>query len=261
VKLGRLIGFHAVMARLSKHPESVVELFADARREDARMAELKTLAARVGLELQRVDGARLAALAQSPDHQGVVALVEQVGLAASLQDVLTAVEGRTEPGLFLLLDQVQDPHNLGAAMRSAAAFGVDAVIVPRHGAAPRSPAAQKAASGAFELTPLIEVVNLVQAIEALQQAGVWIYGAESDAEGTLFDVPLDGPIAWVLGNEGRGLRRLTRERCDRRIAIPMQGAIESLNVSVAAAICLFATRAERYRRAADPMGSRRKRPR
>jgi 23S rRNA (guanosine2251-2'-O)-methyltransferase len=253
MKLGRLMGFHAVLARIGRHPDSVVELYVSAGREDQRMRTLLAAAEAAGLEPRQVDASRLDALAQSHAHQGVVALVEAVALADSLPAVWASFAGRSAPPLVLLLDQVQDPHNLGAAMRSAAAFGADAVVVPRHGSAPRSAVAQKAASGAFETTPFIEVANLAQAIEWLKDHDVWVYGTEMEAETTLFDPTLDaaltGPVAWVLGNEGQGLRRLTRERCDRLVGIPMQGPIESLNVSVAAAVCLYATQAARHRAA------------
>jgi 23S rRNA (guanosine2251-2'-O)-methyltransferase len=150
----------------------------------------------------------------------------------------------------LLLDQIQDPHNLGACIRSADAFGADAVILPKHGSAPLSAVALKAASGATETTPICHVSNLVQCIETLQQAGVWVLGAEMETDATLFNTTLTGPLAWVLGNEGKGLRRLTRERCDALVAIPMVGAVESLNVSVATAVCLYATQAARAKSSA-----------
>ncbi len=252
MKLSRLAGFHAVQARLERHPDSVLEVYALAGREDQRMVALESAVHAAGLELKRVDERRLAALAQSDEHGGVVALAEPVQLAASLEQCLSELAERRQPApLLLLLDQVQDPHNLGACLRSAAAFGVDAVVVPRHGSAPLSAAAQKAASGALEWVPLLEVANLAQAIAAVQQAGLWVLGAEMEAETTLFDTPLTGPMAWVLGNEGRGLRRLTRERCDRLVRIPMQGPIESLNVSTATAVCLFATQAARHRALAE----------
>jgi 23S rRNA (guanosine2251-2'-O)-methyltransferase len=248
MKLTRIMGFHAVSARLERRPDSVVELFASNARQDERLAKLAALAAEQGVEIQRVDAGRLTALAQSDEHQGVVALVESAGENAGEADfdtVLAATLGRSKPPLFLLLDQIQDPHNLGACIRSADAFGADAVVLPRHGSAPLSPVALKAASGATETTPVCYVSNLVQSIEALQKAGVWVLGAEMETEATLFNTRLDGPLAWVLGNEGKGLRRLTRERCDALVAIPMVGAVESLNVSVATAVCLYATQAAR----------------
>lgn len=249
MKLSRIMGFHAVTARLERRPATVVEVYVNMDRDDARMTRLAVAAQTAGIEISRVDTSRLKALAQSDEHQGVVALVETDAQAASFEDVLAAAQARAEAGgappLFLLLDQIQDPHNLGACIRSADAFGADAVIVPKHGSAPLSAVAIKAASGATETTPVCEVTNLSQCIEALQAAGVWVLGAEMETDANLFNTRLDGALAWVLGNEGKGLRRLTRERCDALVAIPMQGAVESLNVSNAAAVCLFATQAAR----------------
>ena len=248
MKLARIMGFHAVIARLHRRPESVVELFVWEARRDERIGELHALAATLDIEVQTVDAGRLTALAQSDQHQGVVALVEVLAdgsAGADFDTVLAASLKTSTPPLFLLLDQIQDPHNLGACIRSADAFGADAVIIPKHGSAPLSAVALKAASGATETTPICQVSNLVQCIEALQAAGVWVLGAEMETDATLFNTKLTGPLAWVLGNEGKGLRRLTRERCDALVAIPMVGAVESLNVSVATAVCLYATQAAR----------------
>jgi 23S rRNA (guanosine2251-2'-O)-methyltransferase len=250
MKLSRIIGFHAVIARLERRPETVVEIYASEDRDDARMARLNDAATRAGIDISRVDPSRLKALAQSDEHQGVVALVESVDTAAQFDDILKASLARAEAGgappLFLLLDQVQDPHNLGACIRSADAFGADAVVVPKHGSASLSAVAMKAASGATETTPVCEVTNLAQCIDTLKAAGVWVLGAEMETEATLFNTRLDGALAWVLGNEGKGLRRLTREKCDALVAIPMQGEVESLNVSNATAVCLYATQHARF---------------
>jgi 23S rRNA (guanosine2251-2'-O)-methyltransferase len=251
MKLSRIMGFHAVTARLERRPQSVVEIYASVDRDDARMARLVRAADAAGIEISRVDTSRLRALAQFDEHQGVVALVETSESVASFEEVLATTLARAEGGgvapLFLLLDQIQDPHNLGACIRSADAFGADAVIVPKHGSAPLSAVAIKAASGATETTPVCEVTNLAQCIETLKENGVWVLGAEMETDATLFNTRLDGALAWVLGNEGKGLRRLTREKCDALVAIPMQGAVESLNVSNAAAVCLYATQAARYK--------------
>ena len=250
MKLARIMGFHAVSARLERRPETVVELYVSRDRHDERLARLQMLADSLDVELQVVDAGRLHALAQSAEHQGVVALVEvsaDGSSGADFETVLAASLKRSRPPLFLLLDQIQDPHNLGACIRSADAFGADAVVLPKHGSAPLSAVALKAASGATETTPVCTVNNLVQCIEALQASGIWVLGAEMETEATLFNTSLAGPIAWVLGNEGKGLRRLTRERCDALVAIPMVGAVESLNVSVATAVCLYATQAARVK--------------
>ena len=248
MKLARIMGFHAVNARLERRPETVVELYVSRDRRDDRLARLQALADSLDIEVQMVDPGRLHALAQSDEHQGVVALVEVSADGSSGADFETVLEAslkRSRPPLFLLLDQIQDPHNLGACIRSADAFGADAVVLPKHGSAPLSAVALKAASGATETTPVCTVNNLVQCIETLQGAGIWVLGAEMETEATLFNTSLNGPIAWVLGNEGKGLRRLTRERCDALVAIPMVGSVESLNVSVATAVCLYATQAAR----------------
>jgi 23S rRNA (guanosine2251-2'-O)-methyltransferase len=250
MKLARIMGFHAVNARLSRRPGSVVEIYANQGRDDARMAQLVAAANEADVEIKWVDAPRLRALAQADEHQGVVALVESGSDVVSFEDALEQSLLRkskqgTEP-LFLLLDQVQDPHNLGACIRSADAFGADAVILPKHGSAPVSAVAMKSASGATETTPICSVNNLVQCIETLQKSGIWVLGAEMETSATLFNTTLTGALAWVLGNEGKGLRRLTRERCDALVAIPMQGAVESLNVSNATAVCLYATQAARH---------------
>jgi 23S rRNA (guanosine2251-2'-O)-methyltransferase len=253
MKLARIIGFHAVNARLSRRASSVVEIYANQGRDDVRMQQLIAAAALADIEINWVDTSRLKVLAQSDDHQGVVALVETGSDVVSFEDALEQALARQKKNgvdpLFLLLDQVQDPHNLGACIRSADAFGADAVILPKHGSAPLSAVAMKSASGATETTPVCTVNNLVQCIETLQAAGVWVMGAEMETEATLFNTKLTGPLAWVLGNEGKGLRRLTRERCDALVAIPMQGEVESLNVSNATAVCLFATQAARHSKA------------
>lgn len=259
MKLSRIMGFHAISARLERRPDSVVELFASSARRDDRIARLVATAEQHGLEVQFVDAGRLRALAQSDEHQGVVALVETSGEGVGEADfdaVLAASLKRSVPPLFLLLDQIQDPHNLGACIRSADAFGADAVVLPRHGSAPLSAVALKAASGATETTPVCYVNNLVQCIEALQAAGIWVLGAAMETDATLFNTSLTGPTAWVMGNEGKGLRRLTRERCDALVAIPMMGAVESLNVSVATAVCLYATQAARASSATVGMSHR-----
>jgi 23S rRNA (guanosine2251-2'-O)-methyltransferase len=159
----------------------------------------------------------------------------------TLADVL---EHPAEPPLLLVLDGVTDPHNLGACLRSADAFGAHAVVVPKDRAVGVNATVAKAASGAADTIPVITVTNLARALRELKEAGVWIVGADAGGE-SLFDADVSGPIAWVLGAEGEGLRRLTREHCDRIVGIPLAGSVESLNVSVAAGICLFATRRAR----------------
>jgi 23S rRNA (guanosine2251-2'-O)-methyltransferase len=160
----------------------------------------------------------------------------------TLDDVL---ENLAEPPLLLVLDGVTDPHNLGACLRSADAFGAHAAIVPKDRAVGVNATVAKAASGAADTVPVITVTNLARSLRDLKARGVWLLGAETGGAESLFDADLSGPIAWVLGAEGTGLRRLTRELCDRSVSIPLLGTVESLNVSVAAGICLFATRRQR----------------
>jgi 23S rRNA (guanosine2251-2'-O)-methyltransferase len=182
------------------------------------------------------DAARLRALAGEAPHQGVVAIATALEQALTLDDVLAEVNQDT---LLLALDGVTDPRNLGACLRVADAAGVAAVIVPRDRSAGLTAVASKAASGAAESVALIAVTNLARAIDEMQDAGVRVIGAAAEAEQSLFDLDLTGPLAWVLGAEGAGLRRLTRERCDALARIPIRGHVESLNVSVATGVCLF----------------------
>jgi 23S rRNA (guanosine2251-2'-O)-methyltransferase len=240
-----LAGFHAVNARLRHAPESVEVLYVDAQRRDARMGQLLERAEQARVRIVAADARRLHGLAGDVSHQGVVALCAERAAAATLDDVLADVRADT---LLLLLDGVTDPRNLGACLRVADAAGAAAVIVPRDRSAALSPVVAKAAAGAAETLPLIAVTNLARAMGELKDAGVWIAGASGDAQTSLYELNLTGPLAWALGAEGEGLRRLTRERCDWLARIPLAGHVESLNVSVAAGICLFET--VRQRRAA-----------
>jgi 23S rRNA (guanosine2251-2'-O)-methyltransferase len=236
-----LFGFHAVTARLRAQPASVRALYVAASRRDRRTKDLIERAQGSGVAVHAADDARLAALAGNDKHQGVVAVVDATVAYRTLDEIL---DGITEPALLLVLDGVTDPHNLGASLRSADAFGAQAVVVPKDRAAGMNATVAKAASGAADTVPLVSVPNLARTLAELKQRGIWVIGADIDGEG-LFDADLSGPVAWVLGAEGAGLRRLTRESCDRVVTIPMLGAVESLNVSVAAGVCLFATRRQR----------------
>jgi 23S rRNA (guanosine2251-2'-O)-methyltransferase len=240
-----LFGFHAVTAALRAQPESVRLIYVDAARHDGRVQELLERAGAAGAEVHRVDDARLTALAGNDRHQGVVAAVAKVAARKTLEEILA---GLAEPALLLVLDGVTDPHNLGACLRSADAFGAHAVVVPKDRAVGMNATVAKAASGAAETVPLVPVTNLARILGELKERGVWIVGAEAGGGENLYDADLSGPIAWVLGAEGTGMRRLTREACDRIVSIPMLGSVASFNVSVAAAVCLFATRRQRPRR-------------
>ena len=237
-----LAGFHAVSARLRHAPESIEAIYVDERRRDGRMVDLQRRANSLGLQVTPVNVDRLRGLAGEASHQGVVALAAELEQAVTLDDVLDRVDAST---ILLLLDGVTDPRNLGACLRVADAAGVSAVIVPRDRSAGLTPAALKAAAGAAETVPLIAVTNLARAMDDLRNADVRIVGAAGEAGQSLFELDLTGPLAWALGSEDAGLRRLTRERCDALARIPLAGHVESLNVSVAAGICLFEAKRQR----------------
>jgi len=246
-----LAGFHAVVARLKHAPASINAIYADPGRDDARMRKLREFARAAGVRIIAADGARLQAFAGETSHQGVVALCDDTQASRTLDDVLDDVDRTT---LLLLLDGVTDPRNLGACLRTADAAGVAAVVIPRDRSAAMSPVVAKAAAGASESLALIVVTNLARAMQEIKDAGIWIYGADGAVESSIYDLDLTWPVAWVLGAEGEGLRRLTRDRCDGLASIPMAGAVESLNVSVATGVCLFEV--GRQRRAATGAGAR-----
>jgi len=230
-----VFGFHAVLARLRADPRSVIEVFLDENRKDARGKDLAALAERSGVRLMRVPTKRLDGFYGGGRHQGVVARVEMKALSHSVDEI---VENVAKP-LLLVLDGVTDPHNLGACLRVANAAGAHAVIAPKDRSAGISPAVSKVASGAAEATPYVMVTNLARTLAELKERNIWIVGADERADKTLFQADLPDSIAWVLGAEGEGMRRLTRESCDLLVRIPMGGEVESLNVSVSAGICLF----------------------
>ena len=237
-----IFGFHAVGARLRTRPESVREIYVDAKRDDKRMQALQEIAKGKELRVMAVDGKRLDGMCGTTRHQGVVAMVEPTQLPQFVDDVLEAL---TVPPLLLLLDGVTDPHNLGACLRVADAAGAHAVIAPKDRSVGLTAAAMKVASGAAESLPYITVTNLARTLRDLKDRDIWVVGADEGGTTTLFEATLAGPLAWVLGAEGEGLRRLTRENCDQIVSIPMFGAVESLNVSVASGVCLFEARRQR----------------
>ena len=231
-------GIHAVRVLLSRHPQRVRRVLLGAGRDAGRLAEIRGLAQRAGVQVSAADDAALDRLAGGERHQGVVAEVQpRAGdPETQLEEALEAAAGAP---LLLVLDGVQDPHNLGACLRSADAAGVAAVIVPRDRAAGLTPVVRKVAAGAAETVPLVAVVNMARTLRDLKQRGIWLVGTDDAADRTLYDADLKGPVALVMGSEGEGLRRLTRECCDQLVAIPMAGAVESLNVSVATGVALF----------------------
>jgi 23S rRNA (guanosine2251-2'-O)-methyltransferase len=243
-------GLHAVRAVLARRPADVLRVSVSAARDDARSRELRELAAGHGLKVVASTPAALDAETGGAVHQGFVAEVRpSVPLDEnSLLDLLAAQAG---PALVLVLDGVSDPHNLGACLRTADAAGATAVVAPRDRAASLTPAVRKVAAGAAETIPFAQVTNLARALRDMKQAGLWIGGTEGDGEKSIFEADLTGPLAIVMGSEGRGLRRLTRENCDFTVSLPMQGTVASLNVSVAAGIALYESLRQRRSKVAE----------
>ena len=231
-----LFGFHAVTVRLKTAPQSIVDIHIDVERRDARMRQFVQRAQDAGAKLIDSDGERIAALAGGPRHQGVVARVQPLAARHSLDEVLDDVQG---PPLVLVLDGVTDPHNLGACLRVADGAGAHAVVAPKDHAVGLNATVAKVASGAAETVPYLMVTNLARSLNEMKERDIRVIGTSDDAEATLYDIDLSGPVALVLGAEGAGLRQLTRKTCDVLVRIPMAGAVESLNVSVAAGVCLY----------------------
>ena len=231
-----LFGFHAVTVRLKTAPASIGEIHVDSSRRDARMRQFVERAREAGARLVDSDDARLAQLAGTTRHQGVVARVSALKAQHSLDEVLDGVSGAP---LVLVLDGVTDPHNLGACLRVADGAGAHAVVAPKDHAVGLNATVAKVASGAAETVPYLMVTNLARTLGELKERDIRVIGTSEDAEATIYDADLRGPVALVLGAEGPGLRQLTRRTCDELVRIPMAGAVESLNVSVAAGVCLF----------------------
>lgn len=234
-----LFGFHAVTVRLKTAPQSVVEVHVDATRRDARMRQFVERAQAAGAKLVDSDAERLGKLAGTARHQGVVARVTPLAASHSLDDVLDAAAASGAAPLVLVLDGVTDPHNLGACLRVADGAGAHAVVAPKDHAVGLNATVAKVASGAAETVPYLMVTNLARTLGELKERDLRVVGTSDDAERTLYDLDLTGPVALVLGAEGPGMRQLTRKTCDELVRIPMNGAVESLNVSVAAGVCLY----------------------
>jgi 23S rRNA (guanosine2251-2'-O)-methyltransferase len=241
-----LFGFHAVTTRVRRDPASIARIVVRHDRTDERAAAALREACAAGIRVEQVDAETLDELVGHRRHQGIAAQAAPAKQVVSIDDVLDTLD---EPPLLLVLDGVTDPHNLGACLRSADAFGVHAIVVPKDRAVGVNATVAKVASGAADTVPVIAVTNLARTLRALKERGVWLLGADAEAPESLYTADLSGAIAWVLGAEGSGLRRLTRELCDRVVAIPLAGIVPSLNVSVAAGVCLFATRQQRARAA------------
>jgi 23S rRNA (guanosine2251-2'-O)-methyltransferase len=234
-----LFGFHAVTVRLKTQPKSIAEIHVDTTRRDQRMRGFVERVKEAGAKLVDSDDERLSKLAGSGRHQGVVARVSPIAMQHSLDEVMEGLEAAEVMPLLLVLDGVTDPHNLGACLRVADGAGADAVIAPKDHAVGLNATVAKVASGAAETVPYLMVTNLARALNELKERDVWIIGTSDQAEKSIYDIDLKRPVALVLGAEGDGMRQLTAKTCDELVSIPMQGAVESLNVSVAAGVCLY----------------------
>ena len=243
MSLKLLFGFHAVSVRLKVAPKSIRELYVDASRRDQRMRQFLAKAAEAGLEIIETDDDRLQKLCGTHRHQGVAARVEALSQARSIDDLLD--ELGEQPPLLLVLDGVTDPHNLGACLRVADGAGAHAVIAPKDHAVGLNATVSKVASGAAETVPYFMVTNLARTLGELKERDIWVVGTSDDAPGNLYQADFKRPTALVLGAEGSGMRQLTRKHCDELVSIPMLGAVESLNVSVASAVGLYEARRQR----------------
>lgn len=236
MKSKMIFGFHAVTSRIRHEASSVDEIYVDADRRDRRMLDLLHVAKEANVRIIQADDQRLSAMVGTRRHQGVVAKAAALSLARTLDELLDAVEG---PPLLLILDGITDPHNLGACLRVADGAGAHAVIAPKDHAAGINATVAKVASGAADTMPYFMVTNLARTLGELQERSIWCIGTSDDAPKTIYQVDLKSPVALVLGAEGEGMRQLTRKRCDELVGIPMRGAVESLNVSVASGVCLY----------------------
>jgi 23S rRNA (guanosine2251-2'-O)-methyltransferase len=243
-----LVGFHAVIARIRQAPDTLKTVYYDVARRDRRMKEfIEITQETIGRKVHQADSERLRQLAGHDRHQGVVAFAEPASLARNVAELLDSLGDKK--ALLLILDGVTDPHNLGACLRVADGAGADAILVPKDRSAQLNTTVSKVASGAAETMPFVAVTNLARAMRELQEAGVWLIGTADDSEKTIYDIDFTGPVAIVMGAEGEGMRRLTRETCDELVSIPMLGGVESLNVSVASGVCLYEARRQRMKSA------------
>ncbi|NDI86667.1 23S rRNA (guanosine(2251)-2'-O)-methyltransferase RlmB [Undibacterium crateris] len=242
MKSKMIFGFHAVTSRIRHEASSVEEVYVDAERHDRRMNDLLQSVKAAGIRIIHADDQRLSNMVGTRRHQGVVAKAGELSLARNLDELLDAIEG---PPLLLVLDGVTDPHNLGACLRVADGVGAHAVIAPKDRAVGLNATVAKVASGAAETVPYITVTNLARTLRELQERDIWLIGTADEVDKTIYDVDMTGGIALVMGAEGEGMRRLTRETCDHLVSIPMLGSVESLNVSVASGVCLYEARRQR----------------
>jgi 23S rRNA (guanosine2251-2'-O)-methyltransferase len=233
-----IYGMHAVQAVLEKEPNNLVRIWLEQSRRDQRGSTIMALAKQNGIPVERVKRDELDKRVPEGKHQGVVA-ESRAKTALDEEGLKQLLDNLDEAPLLLVLDGVTDPHNLGACLRTADGAGVHAVIVPRDKACGLTPVVRKVASGAAETVPLVQVTNLARTLKALKQRNIWLMGTDLDTEQELYQADMTGPLALVMGAEGKGMRRLTRENCDFLVKLPMQGAVQSLNVSVSTGICLY----------------------
>jgi 23S rRNA (guanosine2251-2'-O)-methyltransferase len=238
MKSSKLFGLHSVQAALDYSPKKIHKAWVDSGRQDKRLGQAVDDLIALGIEPEKVDRKRLDRLADGSNHQGIVIEVEMPG-ELSESDLKTAVENLSETALFLVLDNVQDPHNLGACLRTADATGVHGVIITKDNATGITPTVCKVASGAAETVPVYQVTNLSRTLRWLKGEGLWIMGAAGDTAQTVYKADFTVPMALVVGAEGKGLRRLTKEQCDVLVSVPMLGQVESLNLSVATGVLLY----------------------
>ncbi len=238
--MNRVAGFHAVKSLLKSDDGNLRCLYVQQGRQDSRLRTITALAQRMGVSIAQRRRGELDKLAEGAVHQGVVLEYEGAGKAPGGEaELFELLENRPKPWLLLVLDGIQDPHNMGACLRSADAAGVDAVVTTLDNTVGITPVVRKVASGAADSVAFFQVTNLQRTLKKLQDKGIWVHGAAGEAESTLYETDWTGSVAVVMGAEGHGLRRLTRENCDTSFQIPMAGSVESLNVSVATGIILF----------------------
>lgn len=242
MKSKMIFGFHAVTARIRHEASTVEEIYVDAARHDRRMGELLKAAQSANVRIIQADDQRLSNIVGTRRHQGVVAKAGELSLARNLDELLDAIDG---PPLLLILDGITDPHNLGACLRVADGAGAHAVIAPKDRAVGLNATAAKVASGAAETVPYITVTNLARTMRELKERDIWLIGTTEDADKGLYEADFSSAAALVMGSEGEGLRRLTRDTCDVLVNLPMFGSVESLNVSVASGVCLYEARRQR----------------
>lgn len=246
MKLSKIFGLHAVQSALQYSPNKITKVWIDGQRQDQRLTRAISDLEALGLVPEKTDRKKLDRFSEGQQHQGIVIEIELPG-ELSEHDLQTAVPNLSGPALFLVLDHVQDPHNLGACLRTADAVGAHGVIVTKDNAAGITPTVCKVASGAAETVPLYQVTNLARTLRWLKEQGVWVFGAAGDTAQSAFQTDFTVSTALVIGAEGKGLRRLTAEQCDGLIALPMLGSVESLNLSVAAGVLLYEVVRQRMR--------------